>query len=201
MRIIGSGLEGYLHRKARERALNLAAEAKAQAQKILEEASQQAEALEQQILQEAQEKAAKKRRQILAQAELQAKQVLLQYRETLLQRVWRECEERLRHIDDPDQRLQILKALIRDAAEQLGAQQLQVQVNEKDQALLKEGALAQIAAELGLDLTLAPEPAPIMGGVIVRHAKELVDNSLDTRLGTARQSLRDEVYRRLMQEA
>ena len=42
--IIGSGLEGYLHRQARRRALNLVAEAKEEAQRTLDRANAEIEA-------------------------------------------------------------------------------------------------------------------------------------------------------------
>jgi vacuolar-type H+-ATPase subunit E/Vma4 len=112
--------------------------------------------------------------------------------------------ERLAGLHEPERRLAILERLVEDAAAQLQEANLVVQVNETDRALLGEEPLDRLLAGLGegqaLDaLAVGPEPAPILGGAVVRptHGRRMVDNSWDERLRLARDVLRDEVYQRL----
>jgi V/A-type H+/Na+-transporting ATPase subunit E len=199
-RIIGSGLESYLHRQARERALNRTAEAQEQARQMLEQAHAEAEALKQQWEAQTARSVEERRRRALAQGRLRSKQTFWRRQEELMQHVWQQAEEALR-VSTPDQRLATLIRLLDDAARQLNGGPLEVQTNAADRALLDEVRLQdqfqQLRETRGVtQLALAAEPAPIMGGVIVRRldANQLVDNSYDERLALAQQSLRNQVY-------
>ncbi len=199
-RIIGSGLESYLHRQARERALNLTAEAQEKAHKLLARARAEAEALQTQLEAQTSRAIEERHRRAIAQGRLKAKQLLLRQQEVLMQRVWEQAEAALRG-DAPIERLATLTRLLDDAARQLGGGPLQVQTNAQDRALLDDEVLRELAQHLSASrgvtqLTLADESAPIMGGVFVRRmdANQLVDNSYDERLALAQQVLRDQVY-------
>jgi len=203
--IVGSDLEAYLHRQARERALNRVAQAEDEARQLLGEATAEIEALRLENERRVAKVVEEKRRRAIAQARLKAKLTLIHRREEIVERLWREAESRLRTPGDASQRLALLERLLADAAAQLeGADilhpgDLQVQANAADRALLDGTALQDMAQWLQsahgvIRLTLAEDAAPIWGGVIVRRGAELVDSSLNERLAVAKRVLRDTIY-------
>ena len=202
--VIGSGLESYLHRQAREKALNRIAEAQEEARQILGQVGQEVESLRRASEAQTARTIADERRRALAHAHLSAKQAVIHRQDELLERLWQDAEQRLRTPGEPAARLESLITLVADAAQQLGGGTLELQVNEADRQLLNERMLRDLAAQLGTDdgvkeLTLAPNALPIWGGVVVRRTdtNEMVDNSYNERLALVRRTLRDEVYRRI----
>ena len=197
--IVGSDLEAYLHRQARERALNCVAQAEDEARQLLGEATAEIEALRLESERRVAKVVEEKRRRAIAQARLKAKLTLIHRREEIVERLWREAEARLRTPGDAAQRLALLERLLADAAAQLEGGDLQVQANAADRALLDGTALQDMAQWLQsahgvIRLTLAEDAAPIWGGVIVRRGAELVDSSLNERLAVAKRALRDTIY-------
>jgi V-type H+-transporting ATPase subunit E len=197
--IVGSDLEAYLHRQARERALNRVAQAEDEARQLLGEATAEIEALRLENERRVAKVVEEKRRRAIAQARLKAKLTLIHRREEIVERLWREAESRLRTPGEAAQRLALLERLLADAAAQLEGGDLQVQANAADRALLDGTALQDMAQWLQsahgvIRLTLAEDAAPIWGGVIVRRGAELVDSSLNERLAVAKRVLRDTIY-------
>ena len=197
--IVGSDLEAYLHRQARERALNCVAQAEDEASQLLGEATAEIEALRLENERRVAKVVEEKRRRAIAQARLKAKLTLIHRREEIVERLWREAESRLRTPGEAAQRLALLERLLADAAAQLEGGDLQVQANAADRALLDGTALQDMAQWLQsahgvIRLTLAEDAAPIWGGVIVRRGAELVDSSLNERLAVAKRVLRDTIY-------
>jgi vacuolar-type H+-ATPase subunit E/Vma4 len=205
--IIGSDLEAYLHRQAREQALNLVAAAEEEARQLVAKTTIEIDALRLGNEQRTARMVEEKRRRALAQARLRAKLNLVRRREEIVERLWGDAEARLRDLaaGEAVQRLALIERLIVDSAAQLAHGTLEIQVNATDRTLLDENTLQAIGQHLQqrLDqqdpahLVLAPTAAPIIGGVIVRQGAQLVDNSLDERLAVAKRSLRDTVYRLL----
>lgn len=206
--IIGSGLEGYLHRQARKRALNMIAEAKEEARQTLAQATSDIEALRRRIRAETERTIEDRRRRAMAQARLQAKLLVTNRVEEILDQLWDRTEAELRRYAErePEERLETIARLTLDAADQLGGGTLELALNAADRPLLTPEYLRALAERLARPeadgatrLTLAPEEAPIWGGVIVhrRDTNQLVDNSLDQRLALVRRTMRDEVARLL----
>jgi vacuolar-type H+-ATPase subunit E/Vma4 len=202
-RIIGSGLEGYIHRQAHERALNRTAEAQEEARKLLEQAHAEAEALRQQAGAQTGRTIEERRRRATAQGQLKAKQTVLRQQEALIQRVWQQAQAELSG-GTPAQRLAAIARLLTDAAQQLHGGPLEMQVNAQDRALFTEAVLQDLTQSLGAaqgvtQLAVAPAAATITGGVIVRRldVNQLADNSYDERLALVQRTLRDQVYRLL----
>ena len=201
--IVGSDLEAYLHRQARERALNCVAQAEDEAGQLLGKATAEIEALRLENERRVAKVVEEKRRRAIAQARLKAKLTLIHRREEIVERLWREAESRLRTPGDAAQRLALLERLLADAAAQLEGGDLQVQANAADRALLDGTALQDMAQWLQsahgvIRLTLAEDDAPIWGGVIVRRGAELVDSSLNERFAVAKRVLRDTIYHLLV---
>jgi vacuolar-type H+-ATPase subunit E/Vma4 len=202
--IIGSGLEVYLHRQAREQALNHIAEAQEQARKIIEQANVEIAAVQQGAEARTNQAVGEQRRRAQAQARLRAKQTHVRRQEEFIQRLWTEAEAHLKALSEPGERLAILTRLLADAARQLGGGALELQTNAADRTLFAGRVLDEMAQNLYAQgvtqLTLADAAAPILGGVIVRRTdvRQLVDNSFDERLALAKRTLRESVFRVLM---
>ena len=202
--IVGSGLESYIKRNARERAMNGIARADAEAGEILRRSDQRVRMIRQESQALTEAKIEANHRRLLAQAELESQGVRITRREAMLEEVWTAARLRLLGLIDPGERRMILDRLLVDAACQLGGGRLVVRVSEQDRLLLNRDTLLQLESDLEsqcgpTELELAPEPAHIMGGVIVQSqdGRRLVDNSWDGRLLLARDVLRDQVYHRL----
>ncbi|HHX42746.1 MAG TPA: hypothetical protein GX714_01990 [Chloroflexi bacterium] len=203
--IIGSGLEGYLHRQARKRALSRIAEAREEARQTLEQATLEIEALRQRVRTETERSIAAERGRALAQARLQAKHLEASRIEETLAELWESAASALQRVaaGTPEERLEVLARLALDAADQLGEGTLELVVNAADRPLLTDDFLQALAQRLPQEGTthfvLSPEQAPIWGGVIVyrRETNQLVDNSFDHRLALVQRTMRDEVLRLL----
>jgi len=203
--IIGSGLDAYLLREARERALNVVMEAREIARRIIEDAEEQAAAHRAETLDHTRTQLEAKRRRALAQARLEARRAVAAAQQTLLDRLWETAAQRLETFaaDDPSERLQALAVLTEDAARQLGGGRLLLSVSSQDLPLLTPEALREIEQRLqslGAEGITVAGPESISGGVIVRRAgtRQVVDNSFDARLNLAKRTLRDEAARLLV---
>jgi len=198
--IIGSGLESYLRRQARERAMNQIAKAREKAREILEQAAAEAERVRQEIQAKAHREIAEQRKRALAQARLNAQQMIIRRREEFLERLWQEVARRLQRFDDQEKRLVAIERLLEDAIAQLGEGPVLIQVNDQDRALLvKELRRLMDSLQFTNKMEISQDPASIWGGVIVRRldSNQLVDNSFNYRLAVAKATLRDTVYRLL----
>jgi len=199
--IIGTGLEGYIKRNAREKALNRIAEAQSQAIKIREQAEQRVALIKKESQAQAARTTLRNQRRMAAQAQMRAQQALVSRRETMMDQVWESARARVMGIDAPESRRTLIRNLVEDAARQLGGGALELAVNAQDMALLDAYTLDEMRSVLARDhgvtqLTLSSKPVSILGGVIAHRldAHELVDNSLDERLRLAQISLLDAVY-------
>ena len=202
--IIGSGLEGYLHRQARKRALSRIAEAREEARQTLEQATLEIEALRQRVRTETERSIAAERGRALAQARLQAKHLEASRIEETLAELWESAASALQRVaaGTPEERLEVLARLALDAADQLGEGTLELVVNAADRPLLTDDflqALAQRLPQEGTTHFVLSGASPIWGGVIVyrRETNQLVDNSFDHRLALVQRTMRDEVLRLL----
>jgi len=209
--VIGNGLESYLLRRTRNEVMRTIADAEHQAAELVAQAAEQAETMHGGAEDEAKERVAAMGRRLTTRAQLEAREALLKVQEEMLERVWRVAADRLEALDasqSEEQRLQRLQALTLEAAKQLGGGELVLQVNERDASLFTDETLGSWAEAWqdqlpGVKLSLADEPASIIGGVVVRKAggRELVDSSYEQRLAVAREALRGAVVAILTEEA
>lgn len=200
--IVGTGLEGYIKRNARERALNRIAEAEIEARRLVERAEQRAATITEEAASQIEASCASMRQRTLAQADIEASGLRLRRREALLRQVWQRAREQLGALSAAE-RLESLVALVLDAATQLGGGELRLQVSSADASLLSPEVMDALVARtrsMGVtDIQLLPTPADVMGGVVVSAlpqpgaAQRLVDNSWDERLRLAYDAFRDEI--------
>ena len=195
--VIGSGLKAFLHRQAREQAMNVLAEAREMAQKIANEAAAQAARETQEITAKAEASLGGKSQRALTQAHHSARLTLVRRQGQVAEQVWGLARERIRALS-ADARRNSLRALIVDAIRQLGAADLVIVCAAADRALLAE-LIESEGDDLRARLTLAEESAEIMGGVRVMcvDSNRLVDNSWDERLRLMQRTRRDEVFAEL----
>jgi vacuolar-type H+-ATPase subunit E/Vma4 len=201
---VGTGLESYIKRHARERAMNRIAEAEAEAAQIKQRADQAVRLVNQETQHNTRAKIASNHRRVMAQAELESKSLRLARREALLRQIWERTQHRLETEIEPQVRRASIKALLIDAARQLGGGRLVVQVSQCDALVLAQGVLEHIEQELAsegllVQLEMVESGDAMLGGVIVRSpdGRHLVDNSWDARLNRASTELRDQVHHRL----
>ncbi|MHB0856987.1 MAG: V-type ATP synthase subunit E [Anaerolineae bacterium] len=204
--IIGTGLESYLHRQAREQALNYIAEAKEEANKIIARAERDSQSLAEVSNAKMHRAAIERSRRALAQAQLKANKTLIRRREELLGRLWERIEQELATYPalSDKTRYAMIERMVFEAAAALPGGPLVLQVNEQDRGLFTADVMVNLSQRLQEafgtpSISLSTESAPILGGVIVRRSdrNQLVDFSLDQRLALAKRTLHDDVVRLL----
>jgi len=210
-RAIGSGLDAYVHREARERALNTVMEARDEAARLIASAEESARGLLAEAIARSEAAREARLREATAQATLAARREVVRRRQEFLDAFWAEAADRLRQLADAprETRLEILGNLVEDAAAQLAgsAWEMRIDVTAHDRPLLTaevvNGLLSRVQAYGVTSLAVAEGDMPAMGGVIARKvgSREIVVNTFDERLALAKRSLRDEVERRLRPSA
>ena len=195
--VIGGGLEAFLHRQAREQAMNILAEAQEMAERIEKEGKAQAARETKEAAEKVTESLAGKSQRAVTQAHHQARLTLARRQGEVADQVWGLAKERLGALSS-DARRQSLRALMEDAVRQLETSAVTMACAEKDRVLVTRLILEE-GDRLGVQMQLAEESATIMGGVLVRCAtsNRLVDNSWDERLRQIQRTRRDQVFAEL----
>jgi len=177
-------------------------EAKAKAEAVRQQARQQASAEHTEILAHASQEASLRRSQAVASAQLQARAIELERREKLLNSVFDEAQRKLPGIQQRADYDQITRQLLREALIHLGADSAWVRADELTLTHLTEQVLAEISAELGVQVQYGL-PLEQGIGLIVQTADghRRYDNTLEARLDRLQNSLRAPVLHLLMGEA
>jgi len=184
-------------------------DARAEAQRTLEEAEREAAKIEAQseaeaervrasILKDAQEKAERRARQVLAEARLEAKRRVLSARRKALERVFAEALRRLRRLPE-EAYVELLKRLIVQAAE-TGREE--IIVSPDDRAKLPASFLREVNEELRKrgkpgELTLSREMRPLGGGVVLRSSRVEINASFPVLIERVRERLEIDVAKML----
>jgi V/A-type H+-transporting ATPase subunit E len=194
-------LKGAIMTEATEEANTILAEAQAQAESINQQAQAQADAEREAILQRAREETETLRRHTVATAQLEAQTLRLKRREQLLERAFADARRQLGSVPQWPDYVQIARRLVREAVEQLGADELVVRADEETRRVLGDETLAEIGRELGVRLRVG-EPLARSTGVVLEtpdgHLR--YDNTLETRLARVWDALRTPVFHALMGE-
>jgi len=188
--------------EARAEAEQILADARSKVEAIRQRAQEQAEIESEQILERAREEAASIRSQCIAATELEARTLRLERREKLLNNVFDAVEQRLSAVQQWTDYSQIVRQLAKEAVAQLGAPSARIRADERTQAILADGMLAEIAGQLGGELELG-EPRQRGTGVSAEtvDGHRQYDNTLEARLSRLRSGLRAPVYHLLMGES
>jgi vacuolar-type H+-ATPase subunit E/Vma4 len=188
--------------EARSDAEQLLANAQTKVEAMRQRAREQAEAESKEIVERARGEAASIRSQCIAAAELGARTLRLERREKLLDSVFDAVQQRLLAVQQWTDYSQVVRQLSHEAVAQLGAPSARIRGDERAQAILADGLLAEIASQEGVELELGE---PLQGGTGVSaetvDGHRQYDNTLEARLSRLRSALRAPVYHLLMGES
>jgi vacuolar-type H+-ATPase subunit E/Vma4 len=187
--------------EAHAEAERIMTEAQAKAQAVRERAQAQASAERAEVISHASQEAERLRSQAIASAQLQAHTAELERREKLLNGVFEAVRQQIATVQQRADYDQIARDLLRQALIHLGADSALVRADERTQAALTDQVLAEISAELGIQVTR---------GTLLEHGIGLIvqtadghrkyDNTLGTRLKRLQDTLRAPVLRLLSGE-
>ena len=194
-------LESAIMEEAAKEARKILAEAQAQADSIRGQAQAQSEAKRETILQQAREEAKATGEHTVATAQLEAQRLKLRRREEALTRVFADAHQQLASVAQWPDYEQIAHRLVHEAVEHMGTDEALVRADEKTRRILSGEVLADLGQELGVRLHTGELLAQSIGVVLETpdHHRRY-DNTLETRLGRMKDSLRTPVYHILMGE-
>lgn len=187
-------------------------QAKSEAEKIRGDAEVKADAIRQQIqdqvasehteiLEHAQQKAEELRSQAIAAAQLKTHRLELDRRELLLDHVFEVAEQRLPEITKRTDYDQILRKLILEAVDRMGADAFSIRADKVSRKILAPGLVNEIAKEAKVKLRLGPVLESGTGVMVeTSDGHRQYDNTLEARLNRLRDALRSPVYHLLMGE-
>ncbi len=177
-------------------------EAKEKAAAIRKNAEEQAAAERAKIMQKAQAEADRVRSQVVASSQLKARTLQLEQREQLLESVFQTARQQLATVQKSTDYQKTVEGLLREAVQQLGAEQVVVHGDAVTQKLLSGGLLEKVAKDMKTKAKLG-DPLKQGTGVVVEteDGRRQYDNTLETRLGRLQDTLRSPVYHLLMGEA
>jgi len=179
---------------ARKKAGRTLRRAEREAKQEVERAQKEAEKITSAAIDSARQRAQKEKQVILATVDLDARRIRLDMEEQVIVEAFEAARKRVLDKSSYDYPAALARLTIR-AARAIGGNAFRIGVSEEDRPAVDTNALRQrLKEELGHDvhLTLADEPAPISGGVIVYSGDggRMVDNSLDSRLARMHDDLR-----------
>lgn len=129
---------------------------------------------------------------ILSQARMDARHMMREAKERGISDCFSEAEKSLTHITQTTRYETILRNLIRDAIDELGAEDAVIISTERDREIVRK-----ILLEMGEKISIGTECAIAIGGVIVRSrsGSVTVNNTFDVRLERQRDGLVYELSR------
>ncbi|MCD6247912.1 MAG: hypothetical protein J7J17_00395 [Hadesarchaea archaeon] len=180
---------GESERALREKKSSAEQEARAEAERILEEGKREAKEAE---------------GRILASARLKARRLKLETQEKLIQEVFSRANDELTRARESERRYKkILEGLVESGGVATGGGELEVQILKKDEKFLPKSTLHKLARRISkstgikTSLRISATLKNVGGGVVVQKADGSVkcDNTFEARLGRMRRSLRNQVAR------
>lgn len=128
---------------------------------------------------------------MLAQARMEGRQTVRNARENLISDCFDRARERITAISGSPEYPEILKYLIQDGIEKIGAGDLTISANSRDIPVLE----SILAKDTETNVRMSGEPIPTAGGVLLRTGSgtRRVDNTFEARLERMRRDLIFEV--------
>jgi vacuolar-type H+-ATPase subunit E/Vma4 len=187
-------------RRAHQKAVQIAEDARRRSAAILEGAKEESETIRREAAEDAERQAAASTRRFAARAELEAKRRFIELREEPIERVWGAAEERLRDVEKTPAYPDMLKCLAVRASKELKANELVLAGDGLAQGLLSDEVLDRWSKEEGIRFHRAAAPLAAWGGLIATSGRTRIDLTFATRLASARARLRERVFEVLNQE-
>ncbi|MCD7781882.1 MAG: V-type proton ATPase subunit E [Methanosphaera sp.] len=179
--------------------------ATSESEKILADGEVLAQNEKQAILDSGNKQANMKYQQIISEAKVNARRKELEAREELIEKAFNVASEKIeaQASENSTEYVESLKVMIKDAAIQVGSNQLEILVREDDVdnviAMVDEVS-EYITKETGEETSfIIGEPVDIIGGAIVRTVDGEVEvkNTIEARMLRYRKYLRSEVAKKL----
>ncbi|MEM4590726.1 MAG: V-type ATP synthase subunit E family protein [Nitrososphaerota archaeon] len=139
------------------------------------------------------------RMRLVSQASLEARREYLESVENCVNTVVSEALRRISSLKESRDYTFALKALLREAIEIVGGDDVVVEPAKDDVSLVNE-AVREVGRELGVKITLSTSTLESVGGVRVRNrdASVIFDNTVEARLERMRGEIRREILRRIL---
>lgn len=195
-------LENAIMAEARRETRQILEEARQQAAQLTREAQAALDAECQTLVKQAQDEMALLQGHAGAAAQLEAQTLKLQRREQLLDSVFSAARQKVPEIPLWPDYGDVVQRLIREAVAQLNVPELVVRADAMTRTGLTEAVLTELSAALQVQLTLGA-PLAQGTGVIVEtlDGRRRYDNTFETRLARAKDTLRTPIYRLLRGDA
>jgi vacuolar-type H+-ATPase subunit E/Vma4 len=187
-------------RRAHQKAVEIAEDARRRAAAILDGAGKESAAIRSAATLDAERQTSALLRRNAARAELESQRRVIEKREQPIERVWRAAEDRLRGLMKEPGYAEILKRLAFRAAHDLCTKQLTLSSDTIGYGLLTDDVLERWSQESGVRSERAAHPAPCWGGLIAMSGRARLDFSFAARLASARAGLRERVFELLNTE-
>jgi vacuolar-type H+-ATPase subunit E/Vma4 len=187
-------LVAEVSRRAHQKAVQIAEDARRRSAAILEGAQKESEAIRRESALDAERENQALLRRNAARAELESQRHFIEKREEPIERVWRAAEEQVRGLMKESSYSEVLKRLAFRAAHELEVKELTLASDAAGHALLMDDLLECWSQESGIRFQRAAQPTPAWGGLIASSGRSRLDLSFATRLTSARAGLRERVF-------
>lgn len=166
-------------------------EAKKKSEEIIKKSEKEGKERYEELIIQGKKNAELEKQRIIANARLQAKKLILETKESIIEKTFSLAEKKLRDIVSSDEYESILRKLIEEAISSIPDKQLQILCDERDRELLRK-----IIKEFPR-VELSEENISTIGGIIVKSkdGRIQVDNTFETRIERMRNDLRVKVAR------
>jgi len=166
-------------------------EAKKKSEEIIKKSEKDGKKRYEELIIQGKKNAELEKQRIIANARLQAKKLILETKESIIEKTFSLAEKKLRDIVSSDEYESILRKLIEEAISSIPDKQLQILCDERDRELLRK-----IIKEFP-GVELSEENISTIGGIIVKSkdGRIQVDNTFETRIERMRNDLRVKVAR------
>lgn len=192
-------LERVILEDANEDARRILNEAQARAEQVQRQAQTEGSAEQETILRKARQEAENLRSHAVAIAQRDAQGLRLRRREQLLERAFVVARQRIPAIVDRPDYARVVRELVREGLQNLGADEVVIRADERTQQVLTAEMLAEMSRGLGVRLRMG-EPLSRGTGVLMETADghRRFDNTFEARLARMQEALRTRVYQILM---
>ena len=183
-------LIGSMEVGAEKRINEVMTKAHQEAEEIKRTAEAEAETIKASYFENAQKSVEIERNQLIYHVKAETKMRVIKEKDGVIQRAFAEAKKSLGDFRDRDNYKEHLKNMIQEAVRELEGQKVRLHIDKRDEHLCKQ-ILAELSenSEIITDLTSA-------GGLNVstRDEKVVVFNTIESRLNTARELLKREIF-------
>ncbi|GBC70509.1 V-type proton ATPase subunit E [Candidatus Calditenuaceae archaeon HR02] len=139
------------------------------------------------------------RMRLVSQAMLEARREYLESVEQCVNTIVKEAMDRIPSLKRSGEYRQALRALLREALEVVGSDEVVVECAREDQQQVRELA-RELGKELGVKIRLSENSLDSVGGVrVIRGDGSMIyDNTVEARLERMREEIRGEIIKRLL---